>query len=68
MNSALCVYVPENDYCDTTYVHFYLDELDAAESTCAKFMALYPSVRVSIFERQLCSDVVERVEVDRPLR
>lgn len=68
MNSALCVYVPENNHCDTTYVHFYLDEVDAAESTCAKFKALYPSVRVSIFERQLCSDVVERVESDRPLR
>ena len=67
MNLAICVHVPENDYCDTTYVHFYLDEVIAAQSTAYKYRALYPSVDVQIFERYLY-DAVERIEFDRPLR
>ena len=66
--NTLCVYVPENELSDTQYVHFYLDEMQAAEQTRNRLQSLYPSVFVRVFERFLCSHADERIEDDRPLR
>lgn len=68
MISTLCVYVPENDWCDTTYVHFYTYEMYEAEQTRDRLQKLYPSVDVCIFERELYDSPYDRVYEDRSLR
>ncbi len=68
MISTLCVYVPENDDCDTTYVHFYPYEMYEAEQTRDRLQKLYPSADVRIFERELYDSSYDRVYEDRSLR
>ncbi len=68
MIPTLCVYVPENEMCDTTYVHFYPYEMKEAEQTRNRLQKLYPSVHVHIFERELHESPYDRVSQDRELR
>ena len=65
LTNALCVYVPENSFADTQYVHFYPHEMNAAENTRQRLQALYPEVVVSISDRVTS---VERIEDERSLR
>ena len=66
MHKTICVYVPENDVCDTTYIHFYLYEMYAARKTRDLWQGLCPSANVRITEREIYD--LRRVEDDRVLR
>ena len=66
VHKTICVYVPENDVRDTTYIHFYLHEMHAARKTRDFWQGLCPSANVRITERVI--DDLRRVEDDRVLR
>jgi len=67
VHKTICVYVPENDVCDTTYIHFYLHEMHAARKTRDFWQGLCPSANVRIWDEREIHDLC-RVEEDRVLR